>query len=87
MNKLLQQTLFLFALLCVCVGTVTAQSATSSAALERLDTLLGNIETLAADVLQLIVESDGGVLEESEIQMQLKKPDGFYWEVAFFYSP
>ncbi|MFT6825405.1 MAG: outer membrane lipoprotein carrier protein, partial [Pseudohongiellaceae bacterium] len=46
----------------------------------RLDALLGNIETLTADVVQLIVESDGGVLEESEIQMLLKKPDGFYWE-------
>jgi len=80
MIKLLQQTLFLFALLSVCVGTVTAQSATSNSALDRLDVLLGDIETLAADVVQLIVESDGGVLEESEIQMQLKKPDGFYWE-------
>jgi outer membrane lipoprotein carrier protein len=80
MIKLLQQALFLFALLSVCVGTVTAQSATSNSALDRLDVLLGDIETLAADVVQLIVESDGGVLEESEIQMQLKKPDGFYWE-------
>ena len=42
--------------------------------------MLGNIETLAADVVQLIVESDGGVLEESDIKMRLKKPDGFYWE-------
>jgi outer membrane lipoprotein carrier protein len=30
--------------------------------------------------VQLIVESDGGILEESDIQMHLKKPDGFYWE-------
>ena len=52
----------------------------ASPALDRLDTLLGNIETLVADVVQLIVESDGGVLEQSEIQMLLKKPDGFYWE-------
>jgi outer membrane lipoprotein carrier protein len=45
-----------------------------------LDAMLSGIESLAADVLQLIVESDGGVLEESEIQMYLKKPGGFYWE-------
>ena len=45
-----------------------------------LDVLLQDIETMSAKVLQLIVESDGGVLEESEIQMHLKKPDGFYWE-------
>lgn len=67
-------------LLCVSGGTASAQPAMGNSALERLDTLLGDIETLAADVLQLIVESDGGVLEESEIQMLLKKPDGFYWE-------
>ena len=70
----------LFTFLCVCPGTVFSQPAISNSALDRLDALLGNIETLAADVVQLIVESDGGVLEESEIRMLLKKPDGFYWE-------
>ena len=64
----------------VCTGAIFAQEVTSNSALDRLDTLLQNIETLAANVVQLIVESDGGVLEESEIKMMLKKPDGFYWE-------
>lgn len=49
-------------------------------ALASLDELLQGIRTLTADVTQLIVESDGGILEESDIRMQLKKPDGFYWE-------
>jgi outer membrane lipoprotein carrier protein len=48
--------------------------------LAALDALLSDIRTLRADVEQLIVESDGGVLEESDIRMQLKKPNGFYWE-------
>lgn len=82
MNKLFKQAVVFFMLLCINGGAVFAQQATSSSALSRLDTLLGNIETLAADVVQLIVESDGGVLEESEIQMLLKKPDGFYWETV-----
>jgi len=69
-----------FTLLCVGAGSALAQSVASSSTLAQLDALLGNIETLSADVVQLIVESDGGVLEESEIQMLLKKPDGFYWE-------
>lgn len=61
-------------------GTILAQPVTSKSALDRLDILMQNIETLAANVVQLIVESDGGVLEESEIKMMLKRPDGFYWE-------
>ena len=51
-----------------------------SSAVAQLDSLLQGIDTLAADVTQLIVESDGGILEESTIRMYLKKPDGFYWE-------
>jgi len=47
---------------------------------EQLTELLGGIETLQADVRQLIVESTGGVLEESEIRFMLKRPNGFYWE-------
>jgi outer membrane lipoprotein carrier protein len=55
----------------------------SASGLANLDVLLSDINTLSANVLQLIVESNGGVLEESEIQMFLKKPDGFYWETLF----
>ena len=77
MNKLLKKIMVVFTLLSLGAGYGFAQSATNSPALDRLDALLGNIETMAADVVQLIVESDGGVLEESGIQMLLKKPDGF----------
>lgn len=47
---------------------------------EQLTELLSGIETLQADVRQLIVESSGGVLEESAIKFMLKRPNGFYWE-------
>jgi len=63
-----------------CSGISSALAQTEASDLQRLDTLLQGIETLAADVVQLIVESDGGVLEQSDIRMYLKKPDGFYWE-------
>lgn len=46
----------------------------------QLEDLLGSIQTFQADVRQLIVESSGGVLEESIIKFKLKRPDGFYWE-------
>ena len=48
--------------------------------IEELDLLLRDISTLSSDVLQLIVESDGGILDETKIQMRLKKPNRFYWE-------
>jgi len=50
--------------------------------LAQLEPLLADIDTLTADVVQLIIESDGGVLEESEIRMKIKRPDGFYWETV-----
>ena len=46
----------------------------------RLDALLAGIETLSAEVEQVIVEADGGVLETSSIRMHLQRPGGFYWE-------
>lgn len=63
---------------------VSAQAGTEAQATaqakQNLDSLLQSISTLTADVTQLIVESDGGILEESDIRMALKKPDGFSWE-------
>ena len=35
---------------------------------------------MSATVQQLIVESDGALLEESSIQMHVMRPGGFYWE-------
>ena len=51
-----------------------------STAINELDRLLQDLKTLSADITQLIVESDGGVLEESEILLHVKRPNGFYWE-------
>tara|TARA_B100000575_G_C23047700_1_gene603064 strand:- start:495 stop:1142 length:648 start_codon:yes stop_codon:yes gene_type:complete len=46
----------------------------------QLSDLLLQVYSMSAEVQQLIVESDGAVLEESSIQMHLLRPDGFYWE-------
>lgn len=62
----------------LCAGSLSA----AEDALPLLDKLLSDISTMSADVTQLIVESDGGVLEESDIRMKLKRPDGFYWETV-----
>jgi outer membrane lipoprotein carrier protein len=63
-------------------SALNASAQGAADALSRLDALLSGIETMTADVTQLIVESDGGVLEESSIRMKLKRPGGFYWETV-----
>ncbi len=50
--------------------------------IESLDANLAGMISLSADVEQLIIEADGGILEESLIRMRLKRPDGFYWETV-----
>ena len=69
-----------FLILFILVGCLSRLALAEPAAEARLDDLLSGLDTLQADVTQLIVESDGGVLEESDIRMMLKRPDGFYWE-------
>ena len=60
-------------------GLVYAHAAEVSSANE-LSANLSEMMSLSADVEQLIIEADGGVLEESRIRMLLKRPDGFSWE-------
>lgn len=61
------------------LATPTLSSAQESDT-ARLEALLSDISSLSAEVTQLIIESDGGVLEESLIQMHMLRPNGFYWE-------
>lgn len=67
-------------MLAICSGPVLGQVSTDEEAIQQLELLLTDIQTMSAAVTQLIVESDGGILEESAIQMHLQKPNGFYWE-------
>lgn len=60
-------------------NTEAAMQSPATAA-ERLAGLLADLTTFRADVRQLITESSGGVLEESDILFMLKRPHGFYWE-------
>ncbi|MFT4862302.1 MAG: outer membrane lipoprotein carrier protein [Pseudohongiellaceae bacterium] len=76
MNK----TLNVITLASACFTGLSSQALAADS--ERLESLLSHVTTLTADVTQLIVESSGGVLEESSIKMKLKKPDGFYWETT-----
>ena len=75
LNPILKSSLAALLLLC-CSGAAVAQQEPA----DKLEELLGGIDTIQTDVRQLIMESTGGVLEESEIKFKLKRPDGFYWE-------
>ena len=70
---------FFAAQLLVLFGLVYAHAAEVSPA-NALSANLAEMMSISADVEQLIIEADGGVLEESRIRMLLKRPDGFSWE-------
>ncbi len=59
---------------------LSAISRAQNNAINELESLLQNLDTLSAKITQLIVEPDGGILEESQILLHVKRPDGFYWE-------
>lgn len=49
-------------------------------ALQELSFRFAAVPSMRANVTQLIIESDGGVLEESSILFVMAPPNGFYWE-------
>lgn len=78
-------TLFLCLAMPVWLGSASADSADGAyggeqPVIRQLERQLERFQTFSADVRQVIVESGGGVLEESRIRFRLKRPDGFYWE-------
>ena len=68
--------------LAFCLLTFSRSIVAQDNAISELDRLLQGVETLSADITQLIIQSDGGVLEESDILLRVKRPHGFYWETV-----
>ena len=69
-------------LLSLLLGWLTSVQGAQQTPIESLDANLAGMISLSADVEQLIIEADGGILEESFNRMRLKRPDGFYWETV-----
>ena len=63
-----------------CLLIVSTNNIAQNNVVSELGSLLRDLDTLTAEITQLIVESDGEVLEESQILLHVKRPDGFYWE-------
>ena len=74
---MLSQRLTLTAFLTLCHIPLAWSQDTPQA---QLSNVLRQVNTMSATVQQLIVESDGALLEESSIQMHVMRPGGFYWE-------
>lgn len=80
MSRVFQCLLHVSASLATALLLLAGPARAQDDAARQLEELLASIQTFQADVRQLIVESSGGVLEESIIKFKLKRPDGFYWE-------
>ena len=63
-----------------CLLAVSTNNSAQNNVVSELNSLLQDLDTLSAEITQLIVEPDGEVLEESQILLHVKRPDGFYWE-------
>ena len=63
-----------------CLLAVSTNNSAQNNVVSELNSLLRDLDTLSAEITQLIVEPDGELLEESQILLHVKRPDGFYWE-------
>ena len=63
-----------------CLLALSTNNNAQNNVVSELNSLLRDLDTLSAEITQLIVEPDGEVLEESQILLHVKRPDGFYWE-------
>ena len=63
-----------------CLLAVSTNNSAQNNVVSELNSLLQDLDTLSAEITQLIVEPGGEVLEESQILLHVKRPDGFYWE-------
>lgn len=76
---------------CVALAAgVVAQEATEPvtgpAAVQQLEAILQQTQSLSASVLQLQMDQDGRELQESQAELVMRKPSAFYWELTTPYS-
>lgn len=64
----------------------SAGEAGEAAPAERLTAVLSRMETMTADVHQLILDQDGVEVQEAEARLAVRKPDHFYWRTVSPYE-
>lgn len=63
-----------------------SEPVTGDAAVQQLEAILQQTQSLSADVVQLQVDQDGRELQESQAELVMQKPGSFYWELTSPYS-
>lgn len=63
-----------------------SEPVTGDAAVQRLEGILQQTQSLSAAVVQLKVDQDGRELDESRAELVMQKPGSFYWELISPYA-
>jgi outer membrane lipoprotein carrier protein len=72
----------LLILLAFCKSSVAQDERADAAAVASLSALLGETQTLHAEVAQLQMDQDGRELQENRAQLVMQKPSSFSWEIT-----
>lgn len=63
-----------------------SEPVTGDVAVQQLEAILQQTQSLSAAVVQLQVDQDGRELQESQAELVMQKPGNFYWELVSPYS-
>lgn len=69
-----------------CAQEAASEPVTGDAAVQQLEAILQQTQSLSAAVVQLKVDQDGRELDESQAELVMQKPGSFYWELISPYS-
>lgn len=64
----------------------SSEPVTGDAAVQQLEAILQQTQSLSAAVVQLQVDQDGRELQESQAELVMQKPSNFYWELTEPYA-
>lgn len=93
MSKQLRPTLIGAVMLTAALGLAAVAAAQQAdepvsgpTAVQALEEILQETQSLSASVLQLQMDQDGRELQESQAALVMRKPSSFYWELTEPYS-
>ena len=76
----------LLVLCCSSVRAADPQDIVADSAVYALESILGQTNTLHAQVTQLVMDQDGRELQENQVELHMQKPARFSWAVTAPYE-